>query len=128
MIRCGLAIAACTLAELAVPDVTTFDRGACHHAIGTSRGGRTTKIHALSDDCGRPVAFVLTPGNAHDLAGAKALLAIRCPPTSCWSIAPMMQRAYATGSSTEEQSQLSRPIPRANTRTVTTETPIAAET
>ncbi len=54
-------------------------RGACHHAIGTSRGGRTTKIHALSDDAGRPVAFVLTPGNAHDLAGAKALLAIRCP-------------------------------------------------
>lgn len=33
-------------------------RGACRHAIGTSRGGRTTKIHALSDDCGRPVAFV----------------------------------------------------------------------
>jgi len=33
----------------------------------------------LSDDCGRPVAFALTPGNAHDLAGAKALLAIRCP-------------------------------------------------
>ena len=29
--------------------------------------------------CGRPVAFALTPGNAHDLAGAKALLAIRCP-------------------------------------------------
>ena len=47
--------------------------------LGTSRGGRTTKIHALSDDCGRPVAFALTPGNAHDLAGAKALLAIRCP-------------------------------------------------
>jgi len=38
-----------------------------------------TKIHALSDERGRPVAFALTPGNAHDLAGAKALLAIRCP-------------------------------------------------
>lgn len=48
-----------------------------HH--GTSRGGRTTNIHALSDDRGRPVAFALTPGNTHDLAGAKALLAIRCP-------------------------------------------------
>ena len=33
----------------------------------------------MSDDIGRPVAFALTPGNAHDLAGAKALLAIRCP-------------------------------------------------
>jgi transposase len=50
-----------------------------HHATGTSRGGRTTKIHALSDDGGRPVAFVLTPGNAHDLSGARALLAIRRP-------------------------------------------------
>lgn len=28
---------------------------------------------------GRPVAFVLTPGNAHDLEGAKALLNIRRP-------------------------------------------------
>ena len=54
-------------------------RGACHHAIGASRGGRTTKIHALTDDRGRPIAFALTPGNAHDLAGARALLAIRCP-------------------------------------------------
>ena len=53
--------------------------GACHQAISTSRGGRTTKIHALSDDGGRPVAFALTPGNAHDLAGARALLAICCP-------------------------------------------------
>ena len=33
----------------------------------------------MSDDCGRPVAFALTPCNAHDLAGATALLAIRCP-------------------------------------------------
>jgi transposase len=39
----------------------------------------TDENHALSDDCGRPVAFALTPGNAHDLVGAKALLAIRCP-------------------------------------------------
>lgn len=54
-------------------------KGAHHHAIGTSRGGRTTKIHALSDDLGRPVAFVLTPGNTHDLAGARALLTIRQP-------------------------------------------------
>jgi transposase len=54
-------------------------RGAHHHAIGASRGGRTTKIHALTNDAGRPVAFVLTPGNVHDLEGARALLAIRRP-------------------------------------------------
>jgi transposase len=38
-------------------------RGAFHHAIGRSRGGRTTKIHALTDDLGRPPSFLITPGN-----------------------------------------------------------------
>jgi transposase len=51
-------------------------RGAFQHAIGRSRGGRTTKIHALTDECGRPVALTLTAGNAHDLEGARDLLAI----------------------------------------------------
>jgi transposase len=32
-------------------------------AVGRSRGGRTSKIHCLADDHGRPVAFALTPGN-----------------------------------------------------------------
>jgi transposase len=50
-------------------------RGAFHHAIGRSRGGRTTKIHALTDDLGRPLSFLITPGNTHDLAGARELLA-----------------------------------------------------
>jgi transposase len=55
-------------------------RGAFGNAIGRSRGGRTTKIHALTDDHGRPIAFQLTPGNAHDLDGARALLAVvPCP-------------------------------------------------
>ena len=55
-------------------------RGAFHHAIGRSRGGRTTKIHALTDDLGRPLAFLITPGNTHDLAGARELLATIRPP------------------------------------------------
>ena len=55
-------------------------RGAFNNAIGRSRGGQTTKIHALTDDIGRPVAFIITPGNTHDLAGARALLAmVRAP-------------------------------------------------
>ena len=49
-------------------------RGAFDNAIGASRGGRTTKIHALTDDLGRPRALVLTAGNTHDLVGAAALL------------------------------------------------------
>lgn len=49
-------------------------RGAFDNAIGASRGGRTTKIHALTDDLGRPRALVLTAGNTHDLVGAGAVL------------------------------------------------------
>ena len=43
-------------------------------AIGRSRGGLSTKIHALVDALGNPLAFLLTGGQAHDLAGADALL------------------------------------------------------
>ena len=43
-------------------------------AIGHSRGGLSTKIHALVDALGNPLAFLLTPGQAHDLVGADALL------------------------------------------------------
>src|SRR6202030_4561903 len=43
-------------------------------AIGRSRGGLTTKIHALVDALGNPVALMLTSGQAHDLAGAEPLL------------------------------------------------------
>jgi transposase len=43
-------------------------------AIGRSRGGVTTKIHARTDALGNPTAFLLTPGQIHDLAGAEVLL------------------------------------------------------
>jgi transposase len=34
----------------------------------------STKIHALVDALGNPLAFLLTQGQAHDLLGADALL------------------------------------------------------
>ena len=43
-------------------------------AIGRSRGGLTTKIHALVDALGNPVELMLTPGQAHDLTCAEPLL------------------------------------------------------
>ena len=43
-------------------------------AIGRSKGGLSTKIHALVDALGNPIAFMLTPGEAHDLVGADSLL------------------------------------------------------
>jgi transposase len=42
--------------------------------MGRSRGGLTTKIHALVDAEGRPVALKLTPGQAHDGKSAEGML------------------------------------------------------
>jgi transposase len=51
-------------------------REAFNNAIGRSRGGQTTKIHALTDEIGRSRALLITAGNVHDLEGARSLLAM----------------------------------------------------
>ncbi|HMK90449.1 MAG TPA: IS5 family transposase [Methylocystis sp.] len=43
-------------------------------AIGRSKGGLSTKIHATVDALGNPTGIHLTPGQAHDLVGADELL------------------------------------------------------
>lgn len=43
-------------------------------AIGRSRGGLSTKIHATVDALGNPTGFFLTPGQACDLDGSDVLL------------------------------------------------------
>ena len=45
-----------------------------NQAIGRSRGGRTTKIHALTDRACRPVAFMLTGGQVADCTAGELLL------------------------------------------------------
>ena len=42
--------------------------------MGRSRGGLTTKVHALTDARGLPIKLALTPGQAHDAKGAAMLL------------------------------------------------------
>ncbi len=49
-------------------------RGRELQAIGRSRGGWTTKVHALTDAIGRPYALMLTPGNVSDVKTAPALI------------------------------------------------------
>jgi len=49
-------------------------RGRLDQAIGRSRGGWSTKIHALTDVIARPFALMLTPGNISDVSAAPALL------------------------------------------------------
>ena len=43
-------------------------------AIGRSRGGLTTKIHAVVDALGNPAGIMLSPGQDHDLTCAEALI------------------------------------------------------
>ena len=43
-------------------------------AIGRSRGGRTTKIHAIADARRRPIAIEVTPGHLGDVRVATALI------------------------------------------------------
>jgi transposase len=42
--------------------------------MGRSRGGLTTKIHALVDACGLPILLKLTEGQAHDGRSAADML------------------------------------------------------
>ena len=58
-------------------------RGAHLQAIGRSRGGRTTKIHAVVDNLGRPIAFEITAGQVGDVRAAIALLAPLPPARLC---------------------------------------------
>lgn len=50
--------------------------GAHANAIGRSRGGPTTKLHALVDGLGRMVAFTITPGQRGDAPVAAELVGL----------------------------------------------------
>lgn len=59
--------------------------------MGRSRGGLTTKIHALVDADGRPVRLELTPGQAGDAPVARSLLEDLAPGATL-----IADRAYDT--------------------------------
>jgi transposase len=44
------------------------------NALGRSRGGVSTKIHAVTDTQGRPLHVEVTPGQQHDVTMAETLL------------------------------------------------------
>src|SRR4249920_1584179 len=78
--RCRRAVARFDL-DQSSPVCLRRKRGEHNQAIGRSRGGRTTKIHALSDPLCRPVVLHLTPGQDADIAAAPDVLAL-APPMS----------------------------------------------
>src|SRR5689334_5644750 len=61
------------------PIVRVHQHGACitgnqRQSMGRSRGGSTSKIHAVVDGNGLPVRLALNPGGAHDVRLAGKLL------------------------------------------------------
>ena len=58
-----------------------WQRGELNQAIGRSRAGSTTKIHALTNKVCRPIAFMLTGGQIADCTAGELLLE-RMPKTS----------------------------------------------
>ncbi|MFD0214855.1 IS5 family transposase [Streptomyces hirsutus] len=58
-------------------------RANADHAIGRSRGGLTTKIHLTSDARCRPLAFVLTAGQAGDAPAFTHVMARLRVPRRC---------------------------------------------
>ena len=48
--------------------------GALAHAIGRGKGGRTTKVHCVTDGQGCPCVMLLTPGNTSDHKATKTCL------------------------------------------------------
>ena len=42
--------------------------------IGLTKGGRNTKLHAVTDGSGRPIRLFMTAGQRSDYTGARALL------------------------------------------------------
>ena len=66
--------------------VRVRQHGACiadnnHQHIGRSRGGLTSKIHAVVDTNGLPVHLTLTPAEAHDNRLCSVLLGALLPQT-----------------------------------------------
>ncbi len=48
-------------------------KGAYAQAIGASRGGRTSKLHGLTDERGRPRILLISAGDINDMTMASAL-------------------------------------------------------
>ena len=45
------------------------------YALGRSKGGFTSKIHALVDALGNPIKFIITPGQRNDVTQGEGLIA-----------------------------------------------------
>ncbi len=63
--------------------------GEQNQAIGISRGGRSTKIHAIIDSKGRPLNFAVTGGQVHDSEVVGEVLETPKPPLAITADTPL---------------------------------------
>ncbi len=56
--------------------VLTVGKKTGNKAVGRTKGGLNTKIHAIVDGLGNPVAFLLSPGNDNDSTHAIELMSM----------------------------------------------------
>jgi transposase len=94
----------------------TAKKGYRDHCLGRSRGGLTTKIHALVDAQGRPIKLTLTAGQVSDIASAADL--IKDLPEGAMLLADKGYdaNAFAMPSTSERHGITSRPRPTARPR------------
>lgn len=60
-------------------------------AVGRTKGGWNTKLHAVVDGLGNPVEFLLSAGNDHDSVHAVELLKrSESAGVPCWQTGPMV--------------------------------------
>ncbi|TQO19820.1 transposase [Rhodoglobus vestalii] len=73
--RTSMRLAPCAArTQRARSNYTKLENEPTDHAIGRSRGGLTTKVHALTDALVRPVSLLLTSGQAGDNPALEPLL------------------------------------------------------
>lgn len=79
--------------------VRVHQHGACiadnnQQDVGRSRGGLTSKIHAVVDTNGMPVHLALTPGEAHDNWPCSVLLSAMLPQTMLLTTCVIVDHAW----------------------------------
>jgi transposase len=113
--------------------VRVHQHGACiadnnHQDMGRSRGGLTSKIHAVVDTNGLPVHLALTPGQAHDNRLCSVLLSALLPRTMLLADRAMMPTGSGNLRASREHGRTFRRKGTAKTRSASARIFTAHET
>ena len=113
--------------------VRVHQHGACvadnnHQDMGRSRGGLTSKIHAVVDTNGLSVHLALTPGEAHDNRLCSVLLSALLPERCCSRIAATTRTGSGSLPASKEHGRTFRRNEIAKTRSASVRICIAHAT